>query len=71
MHATSITQNINLHVLLILKLNFLVLITYINIIKPAFPKSKKSTAIININLQPRYKTKLIQKINHIPNYIFK
>lgn len=41
MHATSITQNTNLHVLLILKLNFLVLITYINNIKPAFPKSKK------------------------------
>ena len=41
MHATSITQNTNLHVLLILKLNFLVLITYINNIKLAFPKSKK------------------------------
>ena len=68
MHATSITQNIHLHVLLILKLNFLVLITYIN---KCFLSQKKSTAIININLQPRYKTKLIQKINHIPNYIFK
>lgn len=68
MHATSITQNIHLHVLLILKLNFLVLITYIN---KHFLSQKKSTAIININLQPRYKTKLIQKINHIPNYIFK
>lgn len=62
MHATSITQNIHLHVLLILKLNFLVLITYINNIKPAFPKSKK---IYSYN-QHSFTTK-IQNKTHTKN----